>query len=45
MKVVAFNGSIHIGLQQGEVQQDEEGMLTMKVLGENMAWLVKKLHG
>ena len=27
----------------GEVENDEEGMKTFKVLGENMAWLLKKL--
>ena len=33
-----------IGRQIGEVEQDEEGMQTMEVLGQNMAWLLKKLH-
>lgn len=32
-----------IGLKRGDVEQDEEGILTMRVLGENMAWLLKKL--
>jgi len=32
-----------IGLEKGDVEKDEEGMRTMKVLGENMAWLLKKL--
>ncbi len=32
------------GLQKGDVEHDKEGMRTMKVLGENMAWLLKKLH-
>jgi multimeric flavodoxin WrbA len=32
------------GLDKGEVEKDEEGMQTMKVLGENMAWLLKKIH-
>ncbi|MBD3308540.1 flavodoxin family protein [candidate division KSB3 bacterium] len=31
------------GLQKGEVEQDDEGIQTMKVLGENMAWLLKKV--
>ena len=26
-----------------EVKDDEEGMNTIKILGENMAWLLKKL--
>jgi hypothetical protein len=25
------------------VERDEEGMRTMKVLGQNMAWLLKKI--
>ena len=35
--------NIGIGREVGEVQQDAEGMQTMQVLGENMAWLMKKL--
>jgi multimeric flavodoxin WrbA len=35
--------NIGIGREKGEVLKDEEGMKTMKVLGENMAWLLKKL--
>jgi multimeric flavodoxin WrbA len=42
-------GSIYwnmgFGLEKGEVEKDEEGIQTMKVLGENMAWLLKKLRG
>jgi len=33
------------GLDKGDVEKDEEGLLTMKALGENMAWLLKKIHG
>ncbi len=33
------------GLEKGEVEKDEEGILTMKVLGQNMAWLLKRIHG
>lgn len=36
--------NIGIGREKGEVLKDEEGMRTMKVLGENMAWLLKKLN-
>ena len=32
------------GLDKGDVEKDEEGLLTMKVLGKNMAWLLKKIH-
>ncbi|MGE5842446.1 MAG: flavodoxin family protein [Deltaproteobacteria bacterium] len=33
------------GREPGEVKADEEGMKTMKALGQNMAWLLKKLNG
>ena len=36
--------NIGIGREKGEVLKDEEGMKTMRVLGENMAWLMKKLR-
>jgi multimeric flavodoxin WrbA len=32
------------GLEKGDVLKDKEGMETMKLLGENMAWLLKKIH-
>jgi len=32
------------GLNKGEVEQDEEGMRTMQILGQNMAWLLKKIN-
>ncbi len=35
--------NIGIGREKGEVAGDEEGMATMKQLGENMAWLLKKI--
>jgi multimeric flavodoxin WrbA len=37
--------NIGIGREKGEVLKDEEGMQTMKVLGENIAWLLKRLKG
>ena len=36
--------NIGIGREKGEVKQDAEGVETMKVLGRNMAWLLKKTH-
>ncbi len=35
--------NIGIGREIGEVEKDEEGIQTMKTLGRNMAWLLKKL--
>jgi multimeric flavodoxin WrbA len=32
-----------IGREKGEVLNDEEGMKTMRILGENIAWLLKKI--
>ena len=37
--------NVGIGLERGDVEKDEEGIRTMRVLGENMAWVIKKLHG
>ena len=35
--------NIGIGREKGEVHGDAEGVETMKVLGRNMAWLLKKV--
>lgn len=40
----SFYWNVGIGRQIGEVENDEEGINTMRNLGENMAWLLKKLH-
>jgi len=37
--------NIGIGRDPGDVLKDAEGIQTMKTLGENMAWLLKRLHG
>jgi multimeric flavodoxin WrbA len=36
--------NVGIGRDKGEVEADAEGIRTMKTLGQNMAWLLKKLH-
>jgi len=36
--------NIGIGRDPGDVLKDAEGIQTMKTLGENMAWLLKKLQ-
>lgn len=33
-----------LGLEKGDVERDAEGVQTMRTLGENMAWLLKKLN-
>ncbi len=41
-------GSIYwnlgIGLQEGDVANDQEGLMTMRVLGQNMAFVIKKIN-
>ncbi len=48
MSQMIVPGSIYwnmgFGLEAGEVREDEEGLRTMKVLGQNMAWLLKKIN-
>jgi multimeric flavodoxin WrbA len=36
--------NLGVGREIGEVESDEEGLRNMKVLGENMAWLLKKTN-
>jgi multimeric flavodoxin WrbA len=35
--------NIGIGLSKGDVEQDKEGIETMRTLGRNIAWLLKKI--
>ena len=45
MMVVGSNyWNFAFGREIGEVEKDAEGMQTMTVLGQNMAWLLKKIH-
>jgi multimeric flavodoxin WrbA len=36
--------NVGIGLAPGDVKKDKEGLDTMKTLGANMAWLLKKIE-
>ena len=36
--------NVGIGRAIGDVEQDEEGLETMQILGKNMAWLLKKIN-
>jgi multimeric flavodoxin WrbA len=36
--------SIGLGRDIGDVLKDDEGIQTMKDLGKNMAWLMKKVY-
>ncbi len=35
--------NLGIGLDKGDVENDEEGLKTMSALGENISWLLKKI--
>ena len=35
--------NVGLGRKKGDVENDDEGMQTMEILGKNMAWLIKKL--
>ncbi|MGA2152668.1 MAG: flavodoxin family protein [Geobacteraceae bacterium] len=37
--------NVGVGREIGEVEKDEEGVQTMKDLGKNMAWLLKRIAG
>lgn len=39
----SFYWNMAFGMAPGEAEQDVEGMDTMRVLGENMAWLMKSV--
>ena len=36
--------NLGMGRQKGEVEKDDEGILTMKNLGRNMAWILKRIN-
>ena len=35
--------NVGVGREKGEVENDEEGVRTMQVLGENMAWVLRRI--
>ncbi len=36
--------NLSIAWRKGDFEKDKEGIRTMRVLGENMAWLLRKIH-
>jgi len=40
-----WNIGLGLGLDKEEVASDAEGLQTMETLGQNMAWLLKKING
>ena len=43
-QMIIVGRGIGIGRDKGEVKKDEEGMQAVNILGQRMAWLLKKLH-
>ncbi len=37
--------NLALGREPGDIQKDQEGLSTLATLGENMAWLLRKLYG
>jgi multimeric flavodoxin WrbA len=37
--------NVGIGREAGDVEKDEEGIATMRSIGQNIAWLLKKING
>jgi multimeric flavodoxin WrbA len=35
--------NIGMGLEKRDVERDQEGLATMRTLGQNMGWLLKKI--
>jgi multimeric flavodoxin WrbA len=35
--------NIGMGLEERDVERDQEGLATMRTLGQNMGWLLKKI--
>jgi len=42
-QVIIVGRGIGVGRDKGEVEKDEEGLQSVKALGQRMAWLLKKL--
>jgi multimeric flavodoxin WrbA len=43
-QMIIVGRGIGVGREKGEVEKDEEGIQAIKVLGQRMAWLLRKLY-
>jgi multimeric flavodoxin WrbA len=43
--VGSSNWNLGFGREKGQVLQDRKALETVRTLGHNMAWLIKKIHG
>ena len=41
----ALGWNVGVGRDIGDVEKDEEGIATMRSLGQNMAWLLERING
>lgn len=41
----AMGWNVGVGREVGDVEKDAEGIASMRSLGQNMAWLLKKING
>jgi hypothetical protein len=44
-EMIIAGRAMSVARDKGEVEKDEEGILSAKTLGCKIAWLVKKLYG
>jgi len=44
-ELIIAGRALSVARDKGEVEKDEEGLLSAKTLGQRIAWLVKKLYG
>ncbi len=44
MEMVIVGRAIGLGMNEGDVEKDEEGVMLANALGQRMAWLLKKLY-
>jgi multimeric flavodoxin WrbA len=44
-QMIIVGTAFGIGRHKGEVENDQEGIQSVKILGQRMAWLLKKLYG
>ena len=45
MEMIIVGCVIGLGRDKGDVEKDEEGLMTASAPGQRMAWLLKKFHG
>jgi multimeric flavodoxin WrbA len=44
-EIIIAGRAMSVARDKGDVEKDEEGILSAQILGQKIAWLVKKLYG